>query len=328
MMIGFRSARKKSRANAAVLSAGLVFGLCLAAACLLPLGPAPAGAAEPGGRSQPLVREGLYEEAAAQGSVRVIVTLDVPAMAELTEESNRYRVVEPGRPFPEKGRRAGRALADAIRSVGDPVVRNLSGSGTHVNHTYSTLPYLALEVSKEGLARLEALPQVVAVAEDVPYEIPEVSVSEKASLKNRVSDHDPSPPALDDSVDLVGADEAWDLGYTGEGWSVAVLDTGIRATHEFFQGKTIVEACFSLQDDCPNGGNEMTGPGAAAHYEDFYEGYDHGTHVAGIATGNRGTLFGVAEEGSVIPVIPVPHRQLRAQAPAGIPQLLRNRPPR
>jgi subtilisin family serine protease len=110
------------------------------------------------------------------------------------------------------------------------------------------------------------------------------------------------PPTLGESVSLIGADAAWDLGYTGAGWYVAILDTGIRRTHEFFQGKTIVEACFSNGGDCPNGQTEMAGPGAAAHYENIYQGWDHGTHVAGIATGNKGTYFGVAKDSHIIAI--------------------------
>ncbi len=49
-------------------------------------------------------------------------------------------------------------------------------------------------------------------------------------------------PMLDDSASLIGASAAWDWGFTGAGWYVAVLDTGIRKTHEMFAGKTILEA--------------------------------------------------------------------------------------
>ena len=41
-------------------------------------------------------------------------------------------------------------------------------------------------------------------------------------------------PSMGMSTNLVGADVAWDLGYTGEGMTVAILDTGIRQTHEAF----------------------------------------------------------------------------------------------
>ena len=280
----------------------LLVALLLGLPCLAPFGLGRGEAAEAGVKEETLHHGSLHAKAAAQGNVRVIVTLDVPSLAELTNESNRYRVVEPGRRFPEKGRRAGVALADAIRSASDSVIDTLSGADARVNHTYFTLPYVALEVSGEALARLEAHPRVVGIVEDVPVRLTDVSRDEKAPLDDRFFADDPAPPTLNQSTGLIGADAAWDMGYTGEGWSVAVLDTGIRTTHDFFEGKTIVEACFSILDDCPNGENEMIGSGAATHHEDIYVSYDHGTHVSGIATGNEGNLFGVARDSDIIAV--------------------------
>ncbi|MGE4498108.1 MAG: S8 family serine peptidase, partial [Deferribacterales bacterium] len=90
-------------------------------------------------------------------------------------------------------------------------------------------------------------------------------------------------------------------GYTGDGWYVAVIDTGIRRTHEMFAGKNITEACFS-NNDCPDGSSEMIGTGSAAHYESSYKAYDHGTHVAGIAAGNSAVQKGVAKDADIIAI--------------------------
>ncbi len=46
----------------------------------------------------------------------------------------------------------------------------------------------------------------------------------------------------------------------------------------------------------------MIGTGAAVHYPSSYRGYDHGTHVAGIAAGNNGALFGVAKDANIIAI--------------------------
>ena len=109
----------------------------------------------------------------------------------------------------------------------------------------------------------------------------EYDESRKGPLENPFADTGPAPPTLNNTISLIGADDVWASGYTGSGWYVAILDTGIRSTHEMFSGKTIVEACFSNDSDCPNSSTEMFGSGAAAHYYDYSSasGYDHGTHV-------------------------------------------------
>ena len=45
---------------------------------------------------------------------------------------------------------------------------------------------------------------------------------------------------------------------TGTGWAVAILDDGIFADHDMFAGKSITQACFTHDGDCPNGQNVDT----------------------------------------------------------------------
>ena len=111
---------------------------------------------------------------------------------------------------------------------------------------------------------------------------------------------------LMDSVPLIGMTGseggAYAMGATGEGQAVAVLDTGVQATHPFLEGKVIAEACFSNAGGeagqttlCPNGKNRQYGAGAANPtipncYLGFVNLCEHGTHVAGIAAGEKPTI--------------------------------------
>jgi hypothetical protein len=93
-------------------------------------------------------------------------------------------------------------------------------------------------------------------------------------------------PAVDTSVPVINGDDLHLRGIVGTGQSVAILDTGIDAAHEFFDGRVVEQACFSGGGDgaslCGNGEDSQVGPGAAQCDEAFC---DHGTHVAGIAAG-------------------------------------------
>ncbi|WP_433413664.1 S8 family serine peptidase [Microtetraspora malaysiensis] len=88
---------------------------------------------------------------------------------------------------------------------------------------------------------------------------------------------------LDVSVKQVGAPQAWERGYTGAGVKVAVLDTGIDATHPDLAGRVVARADFTeVQDE-----RDVIG---------------HGTHVASTIAGSgaasdgryRGVAPGVA----------------------------------
>ncbi len=90
---------------------------------------------------------------------------------------------------------------------------------------------------------------------------------------------------LDQSVPHVGAPTAWAAGYDGTGVKVAVVDTGIDATHPDLAGKVIASANFTTEADARD-----------------YHG--HGTHVASTVAGtgaaSSGANKGVAPGASLI----------------------------
>ncbi|MBI2653896.1 S8 family serine peptidase [Candidatus Woesearchaeota archaeon] len=81
---------------------------------------------------------------------------------------------------------------------------------------------------------------------------------------------------LEQSVPAVNAPAAWNIGYTGAGVKVAVLDTGIDYGNSAFQNRVVLSQAFTGEN----------------HTIDLH---GHGTHVAGIIGGN-GTLKGVAPD--------------------------------
>ena len=243
----------------------------------------------------------LQHKASIDGKVRVIVKLAVQDIHQLQAQSRQFTSLAPGLARTWGGTIADQALSDQISYTADLVQMGLKGTGYRIFHAYKSIPYIAMEVSPEALAVLELTPEVLDIEEDMLMPLPDpVQPSAPAGLDQ---------PMLNNTVNITGASNAWSMGYTGSGWYVAILDTGIRKTHEMFAGKTIVEACYSLgwdgegpAGDCPNGLTTMTGPGAAVHFASSYKGYDHGTHVSGIAAGKGPAISGVAKDANIIAV--------------------------
>jgi len=178
------------------------------------------------------VYQDLIQKAKADGSIPVIVHLAVPKINALFERSNAYSNVHPGIKFPADALEADRDLAEAVGGVTRSVLSKLEGMDFRPIRTFRVFPFLALQVSPAAMEKLSTLEGVISIQEDVPTPLVD-DLSGKSPLTELFMSVD--PPTLGDSVSLIGADAAWNLGYTGAGWYVAILDTGIRRTHEFFQ---------------------------------------------------------------------------------------------
>ena len=136
-----------------------------------------------------LAREGVVpaeitKKAQTKGVVRVIVQLDVATRPEGVL-SSRQAVLD---------------QRQAIAAVQSELLRDLAGTSHRVTGQLKTIPFLGLEAGPDALAVLERSSRVVGVTEDRPV-----------------------PPSLQQSVPLVEAPQAWDAGFDGFDWAVAVL---------------------------------------------------------------------------------------------------------
>ncbi len=114
--------------------------------------------------------------------------------------------------------------------------------------------------------------------------------------------------ASDWSVNAVGAPESWQAGYTGEGVTVAIVDSGVDLQHPDLTGQVDVNAGEIFGNGIDDDGNGLV--------DDVY-GYDfvdgdpmpldangHGTHVAGtVAAANDGFgTTGIAPGAEILPI--------------------------
>ena len=204
----------------------------------------------------------LQSMASQQGSVPVIVKfkgIDSPvgSFGPLGILSNRLSAAAINAP----------QRLQKIRQMQTSVKQRLLAKGVKKFKEFKYLPYMAMSVDAAALTQLQQDPQVGEIFEDVAV-----------------------PPTLLESTGVMGATNAWSVGYDGSGWAVAVLDTGVDKNHNFLAGKVISEACYSSNTAsstsvCPGGVTSSTAVGSGVNCPNTTDGCDHGTHVAGIIAG-------------------------------------------
>lgn len=91
--------------------------------------------------------------------------------------------------------------------------------------------------------------------------------------------------------------EVQKMGLSGQGVTVAIIDTGVDTAHTDLAGAVVDEACFAANRGCPNGASQQFGAGAAR------DDNGHGTHVAGIIAGRGKTApEGLAPNARIIAI--------------------------
>ncbi len=175
------------------------------------------------------------------------------------------------------------ALLKGVRST---FSSTMSAAGVQDSEAIPGSALMVLTLNDQELQALERSGQVTQMFEDKAY-----------------------PPSLNQAVPHVNGDDTWNLGFTGSGQTIAILDTGVDSNHSFFQNRIVAEACFSSTvpgqgstSVCPNGQNQQIGQGAGKDCTNTISSCSHGTHVAGIAAGNGGDFSGVAKDANIISI--------------------------
>lgn len=212
-----------------------------------------------------LVALGALSLARAAGAEVVSQALRARAAA----EGSVAVVVALRAPSPRADLRAVPGRRAAIARVREAVLGALAPGDVEVEHAYAALPGFSGRVSGAGLERLALDPAVLRV--------------------------DPDPiggGAADDGVAQIRADRVQARGVTGTGTTIAVIDTGVEASHPDIVDALVHEECFCRAGSigngrrsacCPDGTARQSGPGSAA------AAHPHGVHVAGVAV-SRGRV--------------------------------------
>ena len=147
-------------------------------------------------------------------------------------------------------------------------------TGMRIVHKLNNIPWIYGTISHEMLERLKTHPNVASIVSDISGQF-----------------------HLAESGPLVESDIANHTDHTGNGVSVAVIDSGIDTDHPDLIDSIVWEECFSTNGGCPvTGGTRASGPGSA---EDVY---GHGTHVSGIITSSNTNYKGIAPDAGIVAI--------------------------
>lgn len=164
-------------------------------------------------------------------------------------------------------------LADLGGGAELPVIIELvDAQGASLTGEAATLQATAADFTAdtgiEADLQLNSIGSISAAVNPAQFEalLDAVEQTSSESSVNKVWLSGPVNATLDESTVQIGAPEAWALDLTGDDVTVAVLDTGIDASHPDLDGRVIAAENFTDSPDV----NDVIG---------------HGTHVAGIVAG-------------------------------------------
>jgi subtilisin family serine protease len=148
-------------------------------------------------------------------------------------------------------------------------------------------------VAKGGLAVVQAMASRADVAHVYGIGSGRLDPPIQANLPGGATGTTASP-AVFDSIAKVNADDAWALGYSGQGAVVAGADTGVRWTHEALKSKyrgwngTAASHDYSWHDSIhvQNPENPCPASGTQPCDDDVLLGGGHGTHTVGTMVGS------------------------------------------
>ncbi|MFO1442563.1 S8 family serine peptidase [Bacillus sp. Bva_UNVM-123] len=184
-----------------------------------------------------------------------------------------------------KGKSQSKANLSKVRNqVKSEISKAVKSSNINREYEY-VFSGLSVELVENEIPALLSVEGVKAVYPDVEYQTTSIGEGEFISAEEY------SPNMLN-SAPHIGAQQAWESGYTGKGITVAIIDTGVDYTHPDlihafgnYKGWDFVDNDAEPQET-PNGDPR----GAAT---------THGSHVAGTVAAN-GLIKGVAPDATLL----------------------------
>jgi minor extracellular serine protease Vpr len=154
-------------------------------------------------------------------------------------------------------------------------VRSVDSAAAKTARSYWIANAVWIEADPATLDKLAAIPGVDHIEPDLTVTLNDPVVEVASTINPDYISQPESGYATVWSVDYIEAPSVWKHGNTGEGVTVAIVDTGIDGDHPAFGDRVVAFADF-----------------VEWHNETPYDDYGHGTHCAGTAAGGTVTVDG------------------------------------
>lgn len=149
-----------------------------------------------------------------------------------------------------------------LPAAGDLPERTVEGLGGTVGPHIGLIDGFVAEVDASDVGRLRGAEGVLSVTPDLPVR----------PLKREKGSEEGDPGSMAHVNRVVGARDAWEAGYTGEGVDIAVIDTGVVPVEGLTAPDKVVNGPdLSFESQIPD--------------LRYLDAYGHGTHVVGIIAG-------------------------------------------
>lgn len=209
----------------------------------------------------------------------------------LAEQSDAHELMRMASAFPTKAERRAFVVNTLKHRAMDSQAELIEGlNRLEINGLVEEIRPLWIVNSVSCYATQEAIDQISQRKDILTYYVCEAFQCLDDESVTAVENGDNREIA--ENILKVNADQVWELGYTGEGVLIAVIDTGINWNHADLQGRL-----WDGGTEYPNHGYDFY-----SHDNDPSDGRGHGTHVAGtiVGTGASGTQTGVAPGATIM----------------------------
>lgn len=248
--------------------------------------------------------EGMDADWNEEDLVSLIVELDQSALIEQKANGESLAAFAGS----EKGKEAAKRIEQARAAVLSQIHKSKFGQACRVTWTYSAVfGGFALDAPYGAMEAIAAMDGVASVQIARTYDVPETTQAAQAEHT---------------SGDMMDADRANDLGYTGKGTVTAILDTGLDLEHSAFQTDPKSPAWSEADIEKMNSSldlNTRKNDGSQASASELYRSAkvpfafdyadqdlnvlgpeNHGTHVAGTTAADNAHLRGVAPDTQLV----------------------------